>query len=373
MSMRSLIPIVALILLAGCGPANDASRANQANGAARPLPEVAVITVQQGAADISREFTGRLEAWRRAEVRARVAGIVKKRLFTEGAEISAGSALFQIEADTYRAALESARTEAEVAHLAMARSRELLEKKLAAPEVLDEARARYQEAVARLARARQDLDNTRVPAPISGRIGRALITEGALVGLGEPTLLAVIEQTDPIYADFTRTETELMQTTSALQSGRLMAAADTEIALLLADGSLYPYPGTILFTDSRVDPATGAVLVRSRFPNPHHTLLPGTFVRIRMPVARLPDVMRIPQRAVLAGDDGLQVLALTPDGKVVAKYIESAGMEGPDFLVRAGLRAGDQVIVEGLQKARPGNFVKAVPWQAPAAEPSTAR
>jgi len=260
----------------------------------------------------------------------------------------------------------------EVANLAVERARSLLAKNLVAPDALDEARARYQQAQAQLVQAAQDLENTHVPAPIDGRIGRAQVTEGALVGRGEPSLLATIEQIDPLYADFTRAQAERLQLKSAEQAGQLKPANSDEVRLVLGDGSLYPQPGRILFSERKVDPATGTVLVRARIPNPEHLLLPGMFVRIRMPVARAENVVRIPQQAVQAGRNGLQVLVVSAEGKVLPRPIETSGMDGPDFLVSKGLQAGEQVIVEGLQKARPGSTVKAVPWQGATSASATA-
>jgi len=361
MNMRGLFAWFSLLALVSCSQGGNEPNSPATQRNTRPPLEVAVIAVQPGRATIHREYPGRLRAWRSAEVRARVEGIVEQRLFDEGAQVEAGSTLFQIEDSTYRAALEAARSEAEVARLEVERNRSLLEKKLLAPDVLDAARARYQQALAQLARAKQDLDNTRVPAPITGRIGRSRVSEGTLVGHSEPTLLATIEQLDPLYADFTRSEAELL----ALKNAQFKPSDSGEVRLVLSDGSLYPYPAQILFTERKVDPDSGTVLVRARLPNPDHILLPGTFVRIRMPVAQVSAVMRVPQRAVLAGSDGLQVLVVSPAGKVVAKAISTVGMEGMDFLVSNGLEAGEQVIVEGLQKARPGTIVKTVPWQLP--------
>lgn len=372
MNMRGLIPLLLLAPLVACSQSNGAANAASAKGGARPPTEVAVITVQPGEASISREYPGRLQAWRKAEVRARVEGIVEKRLFTEGAQVTAGNSLFQIEDTTYQAALQAARTEVEVANLAVERARSLLAKNLVAPDALDEARARYQQAQAQLVQAAQDLENTHVPAPIDGRIGRAQVTEGALVGHGEPSLLATIEQIDPLYADFTRAQAERLQLKSAEQAGQLKPANSDEVRLVLGDGSLYPQPGRILFSERKVDPATGTVLVRARISNPEHLLLPGMFVRIRMPVARAENVVRIPQQAVQAGRNGLQVLVVSAEGKVLPRPIETSGMDGPDFLVSKGLQAGEQVIVEGLQKARPGSTVKAVPWQGATSASATA-
>ena len=361
MNVRALVLLLIVAPLAACQP-NRGDDDAAANGRTRPPTEVAVITVQAGVANISHEYPGRLRAWRRAEIRARVEGIVEKRLFDEGDMVKAGAALFQIEDQTYRAALQSAQAEVEASRLAVERNRGLLEKKLVSPEAVDEARARYQQAQAQLAQARRDLENTRVPAPIDGRIGRTEVTEGALVGRDQATLLATIEQLDPIYVDFTRSEAERIQLSADMRSGKFRPADSDRVGLVLANGQPYPPAGQLLFSEQKVDPASGTVLVRARFPNADRLLLPGMFVRVRMSVAQAMNVVHIPQRAVQAGEKGLRVLVVSPDGKVLSRDIETIGMDGPDFIVSKGLQTGEKVIVEGLQKVRPGAIVKAVPW-----------
>ncbi len=325
--------------------------------------EVAVFTVEPGAADIAREYPGRLRAWRTAEVRARVEGIVEKRLFEEGGRVAAGQPLFQIEDTTYRANLKAAEAELAAARRDLGRTRELVKKKLAAPEALDAALARHERALAQLAAAREDLDNTRVPAPISGRIGRALVTEGALVGRGEATVLAVIEQLDPLYVDFERNASELPALLEAYRDARPQVVEGGAVEVWLSDGRRLP--ARLLFGERRVAPSTGTFLMRARLDNPGEALLPGTFVRVRVPVLHLEGVLRVPQRAVQAGAKGLQVLVVDEGGKVVPRPIVARDMDGGDFLVTGGLRPGERVIVEGLQKVRPGSTVRTIPWQPP--------
>jgi membrane fusion protein (multidrug efflux system) len=243
------------------------------------------------------------------------------------------------------------------------RYKPLLEIRAVSQQELDAAMARYKQAQAALARAGLDLENTRVPAPISGRIGRALVTEGALVGRGEATQLAIIEQLDPIYVNFTQPGSELLRLQTAMKSGQLKRAESIVVELLLEDGSTYPLPGKILFSDLAVDPGTGAVLMRARFPNPNRLLLPGMFVRVRFPAALADNAIRVPQRAVQGGPQGQLVMLVSPEGKVVPQPVKTSGMAGGDFIVGEGLKGGEQVIVNGLQKVRPDMPVKPVPWK----------
>lgn len=356
-----LCRLLVMALIACCPALADLPRKGPSAGR-RPPMEVAVITVQTGSAKIFREYPGRLLAWRTAEVRARVEGLVEKRLFEEGSRVTAGQSLFQIEDTTYRAEFEAAKVELTAARRNLERISKLTGKKLAAPETLDAAGVRFEQARAQLAKAKRDLDNTRVPAPIAGRIGRAWVTEGMLVGRDEPTLLAIVEQTDPLYVDFQRNETELRLLRENYRGARPMPINDPAVELLLSDGK--SLAARLLFGERRVDPATSTVLMRARIANPDEKLLPGTFVRVRMPLLHLERVLRVPQRAILASGQGLQVLIVSTDGKVIPKPIVTAGMDGGDFLVVQGLQPGEQVIVEGLQKVRPGATVKAVPWQA---------
>ncbi len=363
------IPLPALLLvalLAGCGSGKDQPPGGPGAGAGGPPPpEVEVITVGHGTATLTQDLTGRLQAWRTAQVRARVEGIVERRLFTEGADVQAGATLFQIDARTYRAARDAAAADVEAARLVLERYAPLLEIKAVSQQEVDAARARLKQAEAQLARAELDLENTRVPAPIAGRIGRALITEGALVGRGEATHLATIEQIEPIYADFTQPGADLLRLRAALKAGRLKASDSARVELILADGSVYPHAGRILFADLAVEPSTGAVNLRAQFPNPDRELLPGMYVRIRFPQAVMADAIRVPQRAVQAGPQGPFVMLVDAEGKAAPRPIRTAGMAGTDFIVSDGLEGGETLIVNGLQKARPGTPVTVKPLAAP--------
>ncbi|MBI5862475.1 MAG: efflux RND transporter periplasmic adaptor subunit [Rhodocyclales bacterium] len=352
-----------LVFIAGCGAGSDKSAAGAPKpGAAPPPMEVEVVTIQPGAVTLTQDLPGRLEAWRTAQVRARVEGIVEKRLFTEGSDVKAGATLFQLDARTYAATRDAARADVDAARLVVERYKPLLEIKAVSQQEFDTATARLKQTQATLARAELDLENTHVPAPISGRIGRALVTEGALVGRGEATHLATIEQIDPIYVNFTQPGSEVLRLQAAVKSGTLKRAASVRVDLLQEDGSQYPLPGKILFSDLAVDPGTGAVSLRAQFPNPEHQLLPGMFVRIRFPAAFSDNAIRVPQRAVQGGAQGQFVMLVSPEGKAVPQPVKTGSMAGGDFVISDGLKGGEQVIVNGLQKIRPEAPVKAVPW-----------
>jgi membrane fusion protein (multidrug efflux system) len=353
--------------LSACGQGQPPGQAGGPGGpgAAPPPPEVEVLTIATGSATLTRELPGRLQAVRTAQVRARVEGIVEKRLFAEGSDIAAGTPLYQLDARTYQTAAAAAEADLSVARQTVERYRPLLELKAISRQEFDLAEAKQKQAEAALAKARLDLENATVPAPIAGRVGRAMVTEGALVGKGEATLLATIEQLDPIYANFTQANSDLLRLQQAIKSGRVKRAEGTRVELLLEDGSVYPLPGKLQFSDLAVDPNTGSVQLRAEFANPRRELLPGTFVRIRFPEAVLDAAIKVPQRAVLMSPQGQSVMVVDAEGKAVPRPVKLGPMAGTDWVVSEGLKDGDQVIVNGLQKARPGTPVKAVAVGAP--------
>lgn len=328
--------------------------------------EVDVITATAGSATLTQDQPGRLQAYRTAQVRARVEGVVEKRLFQEGSDVRAGDSLFRIDARTYRAAAEAARADMMIARQTVDRYQPLLDIRAVSQQEFDLAVARARQAESVLIRAEEDLENASVPAAISGHIGRALVTEGALVGKGEATLLATIEQIDPIYANFTQSGADLLRLRQAVNAGRLKRPESVRVELLFEDGSVYSQPGKILFTDMAVDSGTGAVSLRAEFPNPRRDLLPGMFVRIRFSEAYAENVIRIPQRAVQAGSQGQSVMVVGAENKATMLQVKTGGMAGGDFIITEGLKGGEQIIVNGLQKVRPGSPVKPVPWNAQA-------
>jgi membrane fusion protein (multidrug efflux system) len=362
MEKKNLVaPVLLVLILASCGKGDQPPGAAGGPGN-MPPPEVDVVTVTAGSATLTRELPGRLEAVRTAQVRARVEGIVEKRLFVEGSDIKAGMPLFRIDDRTYKTAAASAEADVAVAKLTVERYKPLLAIKAVSQQEFDQANAKLKQAEATLAKASLDLENANVLAPISGRIGRALVTEGALVGKGEATQLATIEQIDPVYANFTQSNADVLRLQQAVKAGKLKRADGTKVELLLEDGSIYPQPGRLLFSDLAVDPNTGSIQMRAEFPNPKRELLPGTFVRIRFPEAVQEGAIRLPQRAVQITPQGQFVMSVGADGKAAPLPVKVGSMAGGDWVIAEGLKGGEQVIVNGLQKARPGSPVKAVPW-----------
>lgn len=363
--MRKIAPLLLTGLFAACGNGGNGGKAGapaSAPPAAMPPPEVDVISVSSATATLTQDLPGRLMAIRSAQVRARVEGVLEKRLFAEGSDVKAGTPLFRIDAGTYAANAAAAEADLAAAKASFDRYKPLLELKAVSQQEYDQASARVKQAEAALAKARLDLDNATPTAPISGRAGRAQVTEGALVGKGDATQLVTIEQLDPIRVEFTQSYSDLLRLQQAVRAGKQKKAHSAKVQLLLEDGSTYPESGTLRFTDLAVDPATGAVALRAEFPNPRRELLPGTFVRVRFPQAEIDHAIRVPQRAVSATPQGQVVMVVDAEGKVAPRPITTGGMAGPDFIVEQGLKEGDQVIVNGLQKARPGTTVKPVPW-----------
>jgi membrane fusion protein (multidrug efflux system) len=369
--MRSFALLSALAL-AACGDKQAAAPAG-----APQAPEVGVITLEAKPVTLTRELPGRTSAFRVAEVRARVNGIVQKRLFTEGSDVKEGQPLFRIDAAPYQAALESARAglaraEAAVAtrRLAAQRFGELLESNAVSRQEHDDAVAALRGAEADVAAgraavrtARINLDYTTVVAPIAGRIGRAEVTEGAYVQQAGATLLATVQQIDPIHVDLAWSSAEALRLRRDLESGKLAGVeGGGEVRLALSDGGEYPEPGKLQFTDITVDPSTGSISVRALFPNPRGELLPGLFVRARIAEGTRPQAILVPQRAVQRDASGrAHVLVVTRDKKVERRAVETDRVVGDAWLVTSGLAAGESVIVDGLQKARPGAPVVPVP------------
>jgi membrane fusion protein (multidrug efflux system) len=357
----STIPLLLSLAVVACGDGAKGPGPGTGVGGPPP-PEVDVVAVATSSATVTRELPGRLQAVRTAQVRARVEGVIEKRLFTEGSDIAAGAPLFRIDERVYRSAADAAKADVAVARVTVERYRPLLEIKAVSKQEFDLAEAKLKQAEAALSKAELDLENANVSAPIAGRIGRAFVTEGALVGKGEATPLATIEQLDPIYANFTQSNADLLRLQQAIKAGRAKRADQARVELIREDGSVYPQPGKLLFSDLAVDPNTGSISLRAEFPNPKRELLPGTFVRIRFPESVSEGVITLPQRAVQTSSQGQFVMVIDKEGKAAPRPITTGGMSGTDWIITEGLVAGDQVIVNGLQKARPGGPVKPVPW-----------
>ena len=354
--MRRASALTALLavatVLTACGDKKQAA----ATGAP-PAPEVGVMTVQPGVVPLTTELPGRLEASKVAEVRARAAGILLKRHFREGSEVKAGQTLFTIDAGPYRAAYNSARANEAQASALARRYRPLVAANAISKQEYDAAEAAATAARAQLETARINLGYTQVTAPISGRIGRELATEGALVGQGEPTHLATIQQTDPMYINLTQSAGDVMRLRQALQAGQMMRAAGEEAArveIILENGQPYEHAGRLLFTDLTVDPATGQVSLRAEVPNPQRLLLPGMYVRVRIQQAQVENAVLLPQQAVTRGSQGDTVLVVAPDNSLAPRQIKISQAQDNNWVVVDGLKAGEKVIVDGFTKLRAG-------------------
>jgi len=353
------LPILLALSLAACGGGDKKAGAPAA--AMPPPPEVEVVTIATGNATYTRDLPGRVQAFRTAQVRARVDGVIEQRLFKEGSDVIEGMQLFRIDSRSYRAAAEAANADAALAYQNLDRAARLLEIKAISKQEYDMTLAKAAQARAALVRANEDVTNAGVPAPITGHIGRTEVTEGALVSKAAGTLLATVEQIDQVYVNFSQSATDLLRLRQAVATGVLKRAESTDVELMLEDGSIYSKKGRIFFTDLAVDANTGSVSLRAQFPNPKHELLPGMFVRLRFPEAMAENVIRVPQRAVQSGAQGQFVMTVGPDGKVAPRPVTTSGMSGSDFIIATGLKPGDQVIVNGLQKARPGSVVTPMP------------
>ncbi len=352
------LPVASFLLIALLSACSEGDKpAGGPSGGGMPPAEVDVITASAGSATFTQDLPGRLQAYRTAQVRARVEGVIEQRLFEEGSEVKAGEPLFRIDARTYKAAAAAAQADLAIARQTVERYKPLLEVKAVSRQEYELAEAKVKQAEAAAARTNEDLENASVPAAISGHIGRAEVTEGAFVGKGEPTLLATIEQLDPMYVNFTQSGGDVLRLKQAIKTGKLKRAATANVELLLEDGSVYAHTGKILFADMAVEPDTGAVSLRALFPNPQRELLPGMFVRVRFPESLAENVIRIPQRAVQSGPQGQFVMVVGAESKVMPVPVTTRGMAGGDFVISAGLKGGEQVVVDGLQKARPGSVV----------------
>ena len=354
--------------LAGCG--DSAEQDEKA-----PTPQVRVETLQLQPLAISSELSGRILAPRTAEVRARVEGVVLKRVYREGSDVKQGDVLFLIDPAPFKADHDSARAtlaKAEAtlyqARLQEQRYRDLVDDKAVSRQEYDNAKASFLQADAEVAAAKAALERTRlnlgyatVTAPISGRIGRALVTEGALVGQNETTPLATIQQLDPIHADVTQSTRELNALRRALRAGELQQVGDGQAraTLIQDDGSAYPLPGKLLFSDISVDPSTNQITLRSEFPNPDLDLLPGSYVRVRLEQAVQPKGLSVPQRAILRDSAGVpKVLVVDQQARVSDRQVVLGSAQGDRWVVSEGLAPGERVVVEGLQHVKAGDQVQ---------------
>ncbi|OQX17131.1 MAG: efflux transporter periplasmic adaptor subunit [Desulfobulbaceae bacterium A2] len=365
--------LAGLLAMAGCKQQNQGAASGPA--AAKAPPEVGVVVVQTGPLTLTTELSGRISPHMAAEVRPQVGGIIQQRLFAEGSEVKAGDTLYQIEPATYQAALASAtaaQAKAE-ANLFTLRQRAERYKQLVAINavsrqeyddavaVLKQAEADIEVAKAAVATTRINLSYTRITAPISGRIGRSSVTAGALVTANQAAALATIQQLDPIFVDVTQPSADLLRLKRRLASGELKKndPEQAKVTLLLEDGRDYPQEGTLKFSEVNVDPGTGSVTLRALFPNPSHLLLPGMFVRAIVQEGVRDQAMLVPQRGVTHDTAGNAIALVAGENDVVERRIVTTERAlGDAWLVTNGLQSGERVIVEGLQRIRPGGTVK---------------
>jgi len=387
------VAVLVMALLAACGKGKEPAAGAPA-AAAPPPPEVGVVVATPTDVGLVTELPGRLEASRIAQVRARAAGILQERLFREGSDVKAGQPLFRIDAAPYTAAAQSAQAGLARAEANAAQAKALAERYKPLVEANAVSKQEYANAVASqkaaeadvavgrasVATARINLGYAAVTAPISGRIGRALVTEGALVGQGDATELAVIQQINPLYVNFTQSANDVLKLRRAMADGQFKRADGAEAAsvrLVLEGGGEYPLPGKLLFSDLTVDATTGQVTLRAELPNPKGELLPGLYVRVKIEQAQVSNAIALPQQAVTRTQQGDTVTVVAADGKMSQRKVKISAAQNNQWIVLEGLKAGEQVMVDGFQKLQmmpPGSPVKAVPWTPPntAATPAAA-
>lgn len=354
----ALIPLFATLALLGACSEQETAQAPQA------IPQVGVVKVDAEHFVMTTELPGRTKAFRMAEVRPQVNGIIQQRLFEEGSEVKAGQQLYQIDAAVYEAALQSAEATRLSAGTLAERYAVLVKDRAVSQQAYDEARAAKLQADAALERARIDLRYTKVSAPIAGLIGRSAVTEGALVSNGQAQPLATIQQLDPIYVDITQPTRDLLAMRRDLASGRLEKAGDNAARALLKleDGSQYEHEGRLEFSEVSVDESTGSVTLRAVFPNPDRILLPGMFVHAQLVAGARSNAILVPQQGVSRTPRGEAVAMLvTAENKVEQRIIQTDRTVGNRWLVSDGLQVGDQLITEGLHMVQPGMQVEPVP------------
>jgi membrane fusion protein, multidrug efflux system len=372
---RSL-PIVVVLsawAVTACGPSGQPG-----GGPPRGAPDVAVVTIAPQRAVLTAELAGRTLPYAVSDVRPQVSGILKARLFVEGSLVEAGQALYQIDDTLYRAAYDSAKAQLANARAALTtatlkaqRYTALRKDKSISQQDYDDAQAALQQALANVAQqeanvatARINLGYTRIIAPIRGRIGRSYLTQGALVTANQDEALATIQTLDPIYVDMNQSSSELLALRNAIAAGQVSDAA-AAVTLTLDEGTRYPIEGALQFREVVVEPTTGTVTLRAQFPNPDGVLLPGMFVRATIIEGVEPNALLVPQRGVSRDDKGnATALVVDADGIVQRRLLTVTQTIGANWLVKSGIAAGERVIVEGLQYARPGEKANAVAFDA---------
>ncbi|RRW77704.1 efflux RND transporter periplasmic adaptor subunit [Pantoea dispersa] len=367
---RGLAPLAAAVMLTGSFLLTGCDDNKSQQAAQQQPPEVGVVKLKNEPLKITTELPGRTSAFRVAEVRPQVSGIILKRNFVEGSDVKAGDSLYQIDPATYQAAYDSAKGDlaqaqanARVAQLTVNRYKPLLGTKYISQQDYDNAAATaaqtaaaVQAAQANVETARINLAYTKVTSPISGRIGKSSVTEGALVSNGQTTALATVQQLDPMYVDVTQSSDDFLRLRGELESGQLKQNdGKANVTLLMQNGSAYSQPGTLEFSDVTVDETTGSITLRAIFPNPDHRLLPGMFVRARLDEGTNPTALLVPQTGVTRTPTGeATAMVVGADNKVEVRKITANQAFGDKWLVTDGLKEGDRVITVGIQRAKPG-------------------
>lgn len=373
-----MVVLLGVCVLAACGPREPQG----SNGSPQAVPTVGVVTIKPRRAVLTAELPGRVRPFAVSEVRPQVSGILEARLFTEGSLVEAGQPLYQIDATRYEAAyasakaqLASAKAALTIAKLKAERYTSLRKDKSISQQDYDDAQAALDQALANVGQQQANLQTaqinlgyTRITAPIAGKIGRSYLTQGALVTANQDEVLATIQTLDPIYVDMNQSTSELLVLKRAVAAGQLsgQTAESTIVTLHFDDGTRYPLEGTLQFQEVAVDATTGSVTLRAQFPNPEGVLLPGMFVRATIIEGVEPNALLVPQRAVNRDQrGGATALIVDPDGTVQNRQLTVAQTVGTDWLVKSGIEAGDRVIVEGVQYARPGQKANPITFAAP--------
>lgn len=380
--LRAPLMCVGLLALCACGSSTQDGPVQQ------QVPEVDVLQVQPQSSPLTQELVGRLSPYRSADVRARVAGVLLKRVYNEGSMVKKGQLLFRIDPAPLRAVMDAssaALAQAEATYtntkVTAERSRNLAPKGYVSKADLDNALAAERSAAAAVQAAKANVQSARinlgyanVTAPIDGRAGQQQVTEGALVGSGDATLLTTVDQIDPLYVNFTMSVADMEKVRRAQRDGKVtLAPTDkTSVFITLPDGSRYPQPGVLDFSDTSVNPATGAVNLRALIPNPRDHLFPGMYVTMEVRLGEQHKVFLVPQQAVQRDTIGAFVFTVDSAGKIVRKDVTTGNMHGSNWVINQGLSAGDRIVLSGVQNIRVGQLVKTTPWHAPTAEPAHA-
>ena len=366
----------AVTMFGGCD--SQKSTGAPAGAGAQRAPQVSVTEIQPPELDTT-TLQGRTAAYLVADVRPQVAGILQKRLFKEGSEVKEGQALYQIDPTVYEAAVASAKAELQRAQAVLYQTRltanryaQLVKTNAISKQNNDDAQAAYKQAQAAVAAAEAglknaqiNLDYTTVRSPISGRIGRSLVTPGALLSAHQAQNMAVVQTLDPIYVDVTQSSKEILSLKKDIASGKLKTKGGAiPVTLIMEDGTKYPQTGELTLAEVSVDPCTGTITLRAEFPNPDNILLPGMFVRTELPQGTMEKALLVPQRAVMREANGTPYVYVVEDGKIAIRRLVTHRTQGQNWIVEEGLKPGEKVVIEGLQRIRPGVPVQIVPTMA---------